>query len=323
MRGPRAVPRRFQSFARRTPVRQRGGTRAHRRCWLGGRIPSVTVVCVVWLCSFTGCTPPIYQFELRDRPLTCDEANTYAYHTLENLGFSVTAFDPAVIGHPGTLHGRRKRDAKKVTVVVTCKGRTADIDASEDGKWLGQLDFKRSFYLSFTSTAEMAALEATAAHKAAAQPLAKKSGGLQVLIKPVRGLAAKLDFDLDLAAADVLPVRVTIDNGTTRTYLIDPMEDIALVGADGTRVHPLSMSEVTRRVVHKQASAAAGGTPLPSTSRAEIAHRLGVRALQAHTVTPGQRVSGYLFFQLAPYATARVSTEDQQTGETEGFIVEF
>ena len=45
-------------------------------------------------------------------------------------------------------------------------------------------------------------------------PASQQRGDLQVLLEPIRGQEAKLDFKLDLAAAGVLPVRVTIANRT-------------------------------------------------------------------------------------------------------------
>jgi hypothetical protein len=270
------------------------------------------------LYSLAACTPPIRQFDLKNQPLTCERANDYALRTLQTQGFTVTAFQPAAVGKPGTLRGTRdERGTQNVTVEITCAATAADIDASEDGKWLGQMEFKRGFYLSFTGIVQAAEISEAARREAALRPQADQGPGLRVLLQPVPGQAAKLDFDFDLAAAAVLPVQVTIANGTPRTYRYDPM-DIVLVQADGTRVPPMSIAAAAQRVTEAPRPADA---PAPDSNT--VTQRLQLRALSGHSVATNQTVKGYVFFPLGRYAKGRVSLEDQATEETEGFVVEF
>lgn len=235
------------------------------------------------------------------------------------MGFTITAFQPAAIGRPGTLHGTRdERGVQKVTAVVTCNGTTVDIDASEDGKLLGQMEFRRGFYLSFTGIVQAAEITEAAAREAALHPAPDHKGpGLRVLLEPVPGQAAKLDFDFDLAAAGVLPVRVTITNGTTRTYRFDAT-DIVLVQTDGTRVPPLSIDAAAQRIV---------AAPHPADAAAPdanaVTQRLKARALSGDSAAANQSIKGYVFFPLGRYVKGRVSLEDQATEESEGFVVEF
>lgn len=269
-----------------------------------------------------GCTPPIRQFDLKDQALTCEQANDYTYRTLQSMDFSISAFEPATIGHPGVLHAVReeRRQRQAVTVTITCTGARATIDASEDGRWLGQLEFKRGFYLGFTATATQTALTESAARSDAERPLAQKTTkGLQVSLQPVKGLAAKLDFDVDAAAGGVLPIRVTINNASTRTYRLDP-GDIVLVQADGTRVPPLSVDDAAARIAAAPHVAGDGAAALDT---ATVQSRLHDKLLTADTVASGQILKGYLFYPLAPYVKGRVSLEDQASEESEGFVVEF
>jgi hypothetical protein len=260
--------------------------------------------------------PPIRQYDLNNQPLTCAQANDYALRTLQAMGFTVTAFQPAAVGRRGTLHGtREERGTQAVTVEVTCDGKTADVDASEDGKFLGQIEFKRGFYLSFTGIVQA---DEITARDAALHPARERQGaGLQVRLQPVPGQAAKLDFDFDLAAAGVLPVRVTITNGTSRTYAFDPT-DIVLIQKDGTRVRPLSLAAAAQRIVTAPhpADAAAADSGV-------VADRLRAHALSGDSIAAGQTVKGYLFFPLGQYVKGRVSLEDTATEESEGFVVEF
>jgi len=228
------------------------------------------------------------------------------------------------VGRPGKVRGtREERGAtQNVTVEITCNGGTTDVDANEEGKLLGRLEFKRGFYLAFTSTAARAAADTTLARQEAARPPEQKTNkGLQVLLTPVRGLGAKLDFDVDLAAAGVLPVLVTMSNVTLRTYTFDP-SDIVLVQKDGTRVRPMTVDDAAERVMEseRQRSAASGAA---ARGRAEVVRRFQASALSGHSLAANQSLKGYLFYPLAPYVKGRVALEDQASEETEGFVVEF
>jgi len=271
--------------------------------------------------AVAGCTPPIRQFDLKNQALTCEQANDYAYRTLQSMGFTMTQFEPATAAHAGTLRGtREERGTQNVTVGITCNGTTAAIDASEDGKFLGQLEFKRGFYLAFTAIAAQSAVSASIAREQALRPLEQKAGqGLHVLLEPVRGLGAKLDFNLDVAAGGVLPVRVTINNVTPRNYTLDP-DDVVLAQKDGTRVHPLSVADAAQRVAADQKPPPDGAAaPDPG----EVARRFQDKLFTAHSIAPGANLQGYLFFPLADYVKGRVTLEDQASEEDEGFVVEF
>jgi len=287
--------------------------RATKACWL-----------VYVLSTALSCTPPVRQYGLQNQRLTCAQANEYAFHTLQSMGFAVSAFDPAAVGHAGTIHGsRQERGVENVTVTITClSDGTANIDASVDSQLLGQVDLKRGFYMAFTGVAAQTAIRETAAREEAQRPLEqKKEKGLRVLLQPVAGQGAKLDFALDLAADGILPVRVTINNASSRSYSLDP-DDVALIQRDGTRVRPLPIDEVVERVVAAERAKSDGAAATP-TDNAAITQRLHDRLLQTRAVSANQQLSGYLYFPLATYTKGRVTLEDQESEEAEGFVVEF
>jgi hypothetical protein len=278
---------------------------------------------LVLILTLAACTPPIRQFDLKNQQLTCEQANEYAFRALQSMGFATTHFEPASVGRRGTLRGTRQElGVQDVTVMIRCGGHGADIDASEDGKWLGQVEFKRGFYLAFTAVAAQAAISDSVAREQAQRPLEEKKGkGLHVLLAPVRGLASKLDFDLDIAAGGVLPVRVTISNITLRTYSFDP-NDFVLADKNGERVHPLSAADAARRIARAlsqkaQDQIAAAPDPL------EVTRRLQAKMFVGHSVSANQTLTGYLYFPLADYVKGRVTLEDQASEEAEGFVVEF
>ena len=161
-------------------------------------------------------------------------------------------------------------------------------------------------------------------------PAAGRLNGEQVSRKPLRIVAtvnaalhfgAKLDFALDLAADGILPVRVTINNASTRSYSLDP-DDVALIQRDGTRVHPLPIDEVVERVAAAERAKSDGAPATPSDS-AGNAQRLRDRLLRTRAVSANQQLSGYLYFPLGTYTKGRVTLEDQESEEAEGFVVEF
>lgn len=281
--------------------------------------------CASVILALPACSAPIHQFDLNGQAMTCEQTNANVYETLQAMGFIVSTFDRATIGHRGTLRGTRDvaGAAHNVTVKIQCTAvAAADIDASEDGRILNQLEFKRGFYMAFTAVTSQGASNAAAAQEEADRPLDKKRAkGLLVLLSPVRGLGAKLDFDLDLAAGNVLPVLLTINNVTTRTYTVD-LADVVLVQADGTRVAALSVTEAAQRVATAARQQATDKNAAPPDS-ATIQRRLESHLLSTRSVGTNQKVKGYLYFPLAAYVKGRVVLEDKESEESEGFVVEF
>jgi hypothetical protein len=253
----------------------------------------------VWLVG--GCAA--HRYDLEDQPLSCEQANRYTYQTLELMGFTVTRVDLAAPGRRGEVAAQRRRSGEEqhVTVRIDCTAATAGISPRRDGWLSGGAEFERGFSMAFTSVARGAGDEHAA------------SGGLQVLLRPKPGLGAKLEFDLDLAAAGVLPVQVTIDNRTTRLYTFE-RTDFVLIGSGGARVQPLAIDEVVRRTV------AASGT---AATPAAVEQRLRGRTFDADAVAAHQRVSGFMFYPLAPYVEGRAILRDAESDESEGVRVEF
>ncbi len=279
------------------------------------------------LAGLAACSPPIRQFDIRDQPLTCDDANRLTYRTLEAMRFKVTAFEPAAPGQRGTIKATRAASgaedrSQDATVTVVCAASGVTIDASEDYNWLNQVDFKRSFYHAFVNVQTMhsSSAELEKENLAGTAPESQQRRDLKVVVQPQRGQAGKLDFPFDLDAAGVLPIRIEITNLTTRTYALDPSA-IRLTRADRTRVAPLSAADAAGLV-----TGAARGTPpqpLTSLSRSAVADALAQRQFTATEIAPGVARVGFLYFPLAQYVAARVVLTDQASGEDEGVSVEF
>lgn len=281
-------------------------TRTRLRVALGRPVAVLTITLVA-------CGPPLRPYAANTGTLSCEQANDYTLRVLQSMYFKITQFDPAAIGRPGSAHGKRKATVgyQTVTVKITCDAASTTVDAREDGLFV-RPDFTHNFYTAFTATAADAAQQSAAF---------RDMRGLKVLIEPVTGPSVKLDFDMDVTAAGILPVRITIHNVTTRRYKFDPNE-VVLLRADGTRAQPLALSDAAQRLAtaetkHRTASAGA------VVDAAEAARRLERKLLVSHAVESKETLTGYLFYPLGQYAQARLSLEDEESEESAGFAVDM
>jgi hypothetical protein len=279
------------------------------------------------LLALAACNAPIKQYELKDQPLTCDDANRLSYRTLEAMRFRVSEFQPAAPGQRGTITASRSasgdsQETQGATVTIDCTPTGADIDASEDGAFLNQMEFKRAFNHAFVNVVSMHASRQQLDQQilAGTAPASQQRGDLKVVVEPKPGAAAKLDFAFDLAAAGVLPVWVAITNLTPRTYTLD-VSAIRLVRSDRERVAALDPDAAAARVAG--ARRAGSAEPLTAVPRDAIAGALAVRQLAASEIAPSVECEGFLYFPLADYRSARVVLTDKETGEDEGVRVEF
>jgi hypothetical protein len=284
-------------------------------------------VCAVAGALLTACTTPLQQYTLRNLSLSCDEANRATYRTLDAMGFAVTDFKPATAAAAGVAKGNRETGepgltTERVTVRINCSSGATTIDAREDGKVLGQVDFKRAFFLSFTAGQAMEERRREMEERIAqgAVEPSRERRGLQVLVEPVRGQAAKLDFEIDLAAAAVLPIRIRVVNPTDRRYTMSP-DDVQLTRADRTRAAPLPTREAVTRVA--AAKDPGTGAPVTDLSTDALSERLGRLRFTATRIEPRSEAKGYLYYPLAEYRRARVVLTEVESDEAEGFVIEF
>jgi len=298
-----------------------------------------------------GCVTPVSKgYEIHTTDLTCDEANRQAYAAVTEMGMQVSAFRPAKPGAPGSITASRSDERGRLggSVDIRCDGGKVSIVANERGGFLGDKEFERGVFLGVAgrtglevvregryATGEMkrrdaptAATEgATSAEVGAAPPqhsasdaagsAAAASGGLDVEMVPLKGFAAILDFEADLSAAGVLPVKVSIVNGTRRAYDFDPATIAMRRRGAREQVEPLDADAAHERLT----AAAAGGVQLGDIAAAERALR--EKALQGGRLAPGAQRSGFVYYPLGDYDHARLVMTDTATGEAEGFAVDF
>jgi len=272
-----------------------------------------------------GCTPPVKQYDIRDETLSCADANRLAYETLTGMGFDVIALEPAMPGSEGVLKGERGPDGSKLQRVVAhvdCKNAVTAVDVREEGKVLGQLDFKRAFFISFDAVRTTARRRREMDEKMAAGtlPSSIQRRDVRIVLEPISGVGTKLDFGFDLYAAGVLPLRIDVDNLTERAYRVVP-GDIRLTRIDRHQVFPLSLDDAAARI--GKARDPGKGVPLTALDQTAIIEHLRKHLFAGGLLNSGEQAQGFLYFPAAHYKRGRVVVIDEESQETEGVVVEF
>ena len=276
---------------------------------------------VLLLALVAACTSMQERYQVRRSNISCEEANRYAYKSMQSLGYAVTEFRLASVGQKGGIKGTKTDDrggVHNVNVSIECQPSEVVLSAAEEQFIKQDLTFTRGFYLSFTSLADHGA--ETAAYKNE-QAGGTTSGGAKIEIRPQLGLESKLDFGEDLAGAGIMAVKIVIQNGSDRAYDLDPAA-IELRGAEGSeKVAQIPLPEAAAKLA--RSAAAERGQGAPSPGAAELESLLRQRALTARKLKPGDKAEGFLYFPVGKYARARATLVDVESGEEEGFLVEF
>ncbi len=272
-----------------------------------------------------GCTPVSQSYEVHSAEIGCDEANRYVYSAVTDMNMKVTSFTQAQPGRTGhlTAVGRDRRGE----VSITCGPDGVKIDPNQTS--MGDRTFERGIFLSVTgrSGLRMDRGEVTGRQKpvgdlaqAVTEGEPPPSGSVLVEVQPQRGFETVLDFDADLATAGILPIKVTIRNGSRRTY------SFAL---DGVMVRKRDSSETAARLSVADAAARLTAKAGSSGAQTEVGNVESARKIMvqkelkpAH-LTPGASVTGYLYYPVADYDRAKIQMMDVAAEELESFLVEF
>ncbi len=229
-------------------------------------------------------TPASRSFAIHETTLSCEEANRISYRVVEQLGYTVESFTPASAGGTGTVRGSRGSTGGKDTALVqiTCSDNGVHVQAKPGGLTATNVEFPQAFFVRFQGMA--------GALRRGEAP--KPPGQIQVVLTPLVGLEAKLEFGTE--ARQVFPVRVEISNTTDRSYILNT-DRLVLLTPTGDRVPPLSGQE--------------GAFPAP--------------ALTSQTLPPGAQIKAYLYYPPGSYTGARGFLIEAQSQEREGFAVQF
>jgi hypothetical protein len=238
--------------------------------------------------------------------MPCTEADRVARAALLRLGYDGDVVTPAQPGTPGSVVGYKaggydyQTNAATrrytATVAITCSNAGATLDATTDEPLPGSLTFKGDFART---------VDAVAARRIQRPQLASRpETGMVITIEPLRGGDARGALGVDLTAAGITPVRMTIDNRTDRTYAFAATR-VRLESQEGERAAPLSEAEVGKR---------AGSAGQQAASEHAIADAV---------IAPRAVIKGFVYVPASAYRRATVVLIDQATEEEEGFSVEF
>lgn len=294
-----------------------GSSRNHR--------PRVLLLAVL----LAACTPVSRSYEVHSAELTCDEANRLVYAAVTDMNMKVTAFTQAQPGRSGFLRAVGKDRSGDVSIVCGSDG--VQIDPRQTS--MGDRIFERGILLSVsgrsglvldrgnvTGRVRSIAAETEPGSDADDGGGANASGGVTIDVEPQHGFSTVLDFDADVAAAGVLPIKVTIRNGTNRAYQFSPVDLVVRVRGSRVTAEPLSAGDAAARLATRAGSDGA------QTEIGNVASAKKVildKALRGGKLAPAAIVSGYVYYRVGDYDRAKLTMTDVATGEKEGFLVEF
>lgn len=271
-----------------------------------------------------GCTPVSQSYTVHSAEIGCEEANRYVYAAVTDMDMKVTSFTQAQPGRPGylTAVGRDRRG----TVSINCDA-PGGVKIDPNQTSMGDRTFERGIFLSVTgrSGLKMDRGAVTGRDKpvgdlaqAVAEGDAAPSGSVLVEVQPQRGFETVLDFDADLASAGILPIQVTIRNGSKRAYTF-ALDGLTLrLRASGETAARMSAGDAALRVAAKAESSKTG------IGNVESAKKIMVdKELKAAKLPPGASVTGYVYYPVADYERAKIQMMDVAAGEMESFLVEF
>lgn len=240
-----------------------------------------------------GCPPPA-QYAIERPDLACDRATRVAHRTLVTLGYTVTELYEPSVQRPGAVGGTKvgpDGTTLKGRVIIRCSAKGSVLQPVEEGLVPGNFEFSRSFGYSFKTLVQRPDVETP-----------WKSTGLQVLVQALDSVEARLDLGAVATVGDAVTVRITVRNDTDRKVRLDAPR-LSLVDAQGGSHEPLAGSALAAAL----AKNAAG-----DRVRSELFGPTPIAARETRI--------GFLVYPPGRYREARVSIEDVETDEADGFV---
>lgn len=241
---------------------------------------------------------------VRQSAMSCGELNQVTAAAVRRMGYHIETFEPASNEKPGRITGFRHDyydNRFDITVETTCSTTEAVASAVSTLGCAGQIGFPNEFQHSF---------QASTVKKVAPSMLTEEDRtGLRIVVEPKRD--GDPDLGVALAAADLMPIKVTINNRTSREYRLDA-DSVSLTTQDGKKVMPLSPAEAAKRFAQAKPGQAAAATA-----------RLDSEALAPGVLEPEEKRVGYLYVPRLGYKRATVRLFDLEADEPEGFSIEL
>lgn len=241
-----------------------------------------------------GCPAP-QRYAVERSDLDCERATRVVRRTLLTLGYTITRMSEPGGSTTGVVAGSRTLpdgSTHRGSVRIRCGAAGVEVQPVEDQLLPGDFEFSRSFRYSFISLVQRPDVE-----------VPRVEEGLQLLVERIDPFAQRLDLGAEATRDGAVLVRVTLRNATDRRVALAAAA-LTLVAADGTPVAP---------VAEEGLGAVLAPGPPADRVRAELLRRVEVPSKQT--------VVRFVVYPAGTYGDARVSVEDVETGETEGFFV--
>ena len=240
-----------------------------------------------------GCAPrqPLRKRTVETRIPTCEEANRLAHRAVISVGYAVASVQIAKPGQPGFIEAK-KEDGKSGKVVITCLDEsraTAEPDRTGEPVrvLVGAADKPGSFPHVFTQTYNILLSSQNLADEGPGQ-------GISMVLTRLGSFESQIELGVDLLTSGVLPVKAVLTNNSPRPYEFNA-DKVFLSSAGSGQVAPLATPTAAQKKALK----------------GEI------------TLQPGQSMTGYLFYPVGQYTSARTTFIDKENNEAEGFSVQF
>jgi hypothetical protein len=242
---------------------------------------------------------------VRQSAMSCAQLNQVTAAAVKRMGYNIDSFTTAAAEFPGKLQGTRRDDydnTYNIAVEMHCSTAEAVADAVSTVGCAAQISFPNDFQQSF---------EASMAKKVQGPTMVPKEeqAGLRIEVEPLRD--GDKSLGVSLAAAELMPVKVTILNRTTRVYRLDD-DSVTLVSQSGAKVDALSVKEAAQRVARAKPAEGAGAEA-----------RLQDKSLRPATIAADGKLEGYLYVPRQAYRRATIRLIDDEADEPEGFTIEF
>jgi hypothetical protein len=198
-------------------------------------------------------------------------------------------------GQPGHIVAEPAKEGQKGgRVTITCNDGGAIVEPEKTGppipSLIGAAEKPGEFPQVFTQSFNILRT---------GKEIAAKQGpdkGLIMTMTPLNSFESQMDLGADLPASGVLPIKVEINNNTSRPYALEVSKVFLQTAGGSGNVAPI--------------------LPPPTAGQG--------KALQTDlTLQPGQSISGYLFYPAGDYSSARTMLTDKETDEKEGFSIQF
>ena len=259
-----------------------------------------------------------------EQPLSCEQANRFAFQSMKSLGYEVTSFEPAAIGRAGVLRGgKTDPDSGRSTghdgvVHITCDSSEVRLAAAQRAA----AESGSHVHPRILSRVHRNRRPCDHQRRLRRRAVGWDGRGRREVQDPASARAR------DQARLRRGPRRGRRARGEGHGAERQPGDLHARSGGDRAPAPRRQRQGAAARPRAGVTGGREGGCRRPRSGHSGSdpgEHRGDApqRALAAGTLKPGAHAEGFVYFPTGSYARARATLVDVESGESEGFLVEF